>query len=123
MNQNSFDLWLGSYCRAWENKDPAAAGALFTDDASYQESPYVEPMRGRAAIIEYWSHVPRTQDDIHFTYETIASTGLVSVAHWTAEFTRISSNTKVKLDGIFLLTFVESGLCKSLREWWVRQEG
>jgi hypothetical protein len=122
MDSASLRSWLDGYRRAWELKDPGAAGALFTDDASYQESPYDKPMRGRAAIVEYWSHVPRTQDNIHFNYEIIAVTDKVAVAHWAASFTRIPSNTKVKLDGIFLLSFNESNHCKSLSEWWVRQE-
>ena len=107
---------------AWEGKDPEAAAELFTDDASYQESPYDEPMRGRSAIVQYWSHVPRTQDDIHFSYDIITLTSDVAVVHWSASFIRIPSKIKVRLDGIFLLNFDESDRCKSLREWWMRHE-
>ena len=122
MDLHSLELWLDAYGRAWEEGDSNAAGMLFTEDATYQENPFDQPMRGRSAIIEYWTHVPRTQENIHFSYQIIALTGDTAVAHWSASFTRIPSNSKVKLDGIFMLTFGEDNRCKSLREWWVRQE-
>ena len=114
--------WLDAYGQAWEARDPKAAGMLFTEDAIYQETPFDEPMHGRSVIVEYWSHVPRTQEDIHFNHKIIAVTKDGAIAHWWASFTRITSNSKVRLDGIFLLSFGENSQCKSLREWWVREE-
>ena len=122
MDLHSLELWLTAYGQAWENRDSNAAGMLFTEDATYQENPFDQPMRGRSAIIEYWTHVPRTQENIHFSYEITALTGDLAIAHWWTSFTRIPSNSKVKLDGIFLLSFGEDNQCRSLREWWVRQE-
>jgi len=81
MDLHSLKSWLDSYGRAWETKNPEAAGVLFTEDASYQESPYDEPMRGRSAIVEYWSHVSHTQEDIHFNHEIIALTSHVATVH------------------------------------------
>ena len=121
MDLPSVKSWLDAYGRAWETRSPEMAGVLFTEDASYQESPYDELMRGRSAIVEYWSHIPRTQEDIHFDHDIIALTSDVAMIHWRASFTRTPSKAKVKLDGIFLLNF-EGNHCRSLREWWVRHE-
>jgi len=106
----------------WETRDPEAAGKLFAQNATYQETPFAAPMRGRSAIVEYWSHVPRTQEEIHFTSEVVVNTDDVAFVHWQASFTRIPSRARVKLDGIFQLSFDNADLCKSLQEWWVRQE-
>jgi len=122
MNLDALKSWLDGYGRAWENKDPDAAGALFAENASYHETPYDEPMQGRSAVVEYWSHVPRTQENIHFSYEVLGLQGDKAFVHWASSFTRIPSNSKVKLDGIFALRFDERNLCTSLREWWMRQE-
>ena len=122
MNIHSLNSWLDAYGRAWETKDPEAAAELFTENATYHESPYDEPIRGRSAIAQYWSHVPRTQEDIHFTFDIITLTSNVAVAHWSARFIRIPPKIKVRLDGIFLLNFDERNRCKSLREWWMRHE-
>jgi hypothetical protein len=66
--------------QAWEKRDSNAAGMLFTEDAAYQENPFDQPMRGRSAKIEYWTHVPRTQENIHFSHEITALTGATAIA-------------------------------------------
>jgi hypothetical protein len=79
-------------------------------------------MHGREAIREYWSRVvAATQEQIRFGHEVLAITGATALAHWWASFVRVSK-TRVSLDGIFLLTFDRAGLCKELREWWVRKD-
>ena len=114
--------WLDAYGQAWETRDAHAIGELFTEEATYQETPFVEPMRGRPAIREYWmSAVVRTQQQIRFGYEVLAVAGDSCLAHWWASFTRVSTQAPVKLDGIFLLTFTSEGLCCELREWWVKK--
>jgi len=122
MSLQSLKSWLEAYGRAWETRDPKAAGELFTPDATYQESPFTEPVRGRPAIIEYWSQATRKQDDIHFKCEIITHQAEIAVAHWSASFIRVKSNTRGELDGVFLLRFGEGNRCESLREWWVGRE-
>jgi hypothetical protein len=53
MTPNGFAGWLDTYGRAWESRDPQAAANLLTEDGTYQVTPFVEPMRGRQAILEY----------------------------------------------------------------------
>ena len=53
MNLETLKSWLDAYGRAWENRDPEAAASLFTENATYHESPHDEPMRGRSKIVEY----------------------------------------------------------------------
>jgi hypothetical protein len=62
----AFKFWLDAYGRAWENRNPEAATALFTDGGSYQVTPFLKPMCGREAIFEYWSEVARTEENIRF---------------------------------------------------------
>ena len=58
MDSGVLGRWLDAYGRAWETKDPEAAADLFAEDATYHETPFDEPMRGRAEISGYWSDVP-----------------------------------------------------------------
>jgi len=123
VNQEALKSWLDAYGRAWETRDPDAVIKLFTEDATYQETPFSEPMRGRAAIREYWAEkVARSQEQVSFGYEVLALAGDLGLAHWWASFVRIRSRSHVKLDGVFLLTFDSQDRCRALREWWVRQE-
>jgi hypothetical protein len=118
----AFETWLDAYGRAWETQDPGAAAELFTEDAAYHETPFAEPMRGRAEIVEYWSDVPRTQQDVSFDYEILATTETGGVAHWRASFLRLPANDPVELDGIFLVELDADGRCTEFREWWHIQE-
>ena len=123
MTHDELKSWLDTYGRAWETRDPELVVTLFTEDATYQETPFVEPMRGRVAIHEYWAQkVAQWQEDVRFGHEVLAVEGDTGIGHWWVSFVRIRTKSKVRLDGIFLLTFDRTRLCRTLREWWVRQE-
>jgi uncharacterized protein (TIGR02246 family) len=123
MDRERLERWLDAYGRAWETMDPDAAVALFTEDASYQETPFDDPMRGRDQIRSYWAGVPEAQRDIRFEHRILAVVGDRGIAHWRASFTRVPTGATVILDGIFVLDFDREGRCGTLREWWRRREG
>lgn len=122
MTRESFAAWLEAYGRAWEARDPAAAAHLYADEGTYQVTPFLEPMRGRAAILEYWKHVAQTEEDIRFGYEILAVTEERGIARWWASFVRVPPGLKTKLDGIFVIAFDGEGKCTSLREWWHKEQ-
>lgn len=122
MDPAVFKSWLDDYGRAWETRDPQVVARLFAEEATYQETPFVEPLRGRSAISEYWSNATRTQEQIRFGYEVLAFGEGSGVTHWWVSFFRLPSRTPVKLDGIFVVTFDQVGLCHKLQGWWHRQE-
>ncbi len=117
MDRQAFEDWLEWYKRAWEQRDAAAAAALFTEDGSYQESPFREPMRG-PEIADYWRRVAEEQRGIVFAYEIIAVEGDVGVNRWQATFDHLPSGVHYVLDGIFVVRFAPTGRCSSFQEWW-----
>jgi SnoaL-like protein len=114
----TLEAWLERYGAAWEARDPALAGRLFTQEARYHEMPFDEPKSGRAGIEEYWRTVTADQRDVQFESEVIAVSGNTGVAHWSAKFRLESNGATVELDGAFVLEFDSAGLCSKLREWW-----
>jgi hypothetical protein len=123
MDARTFEEWLEALRRAWEGRDPEAAAHLFTEDATYQETPLDEPMTGRAAIRAYWEAVPTSQRQIKFDSDVLAFTGPgEGLARWRASFVRVSSRVLVELDGNLLVRLV-GGQCADFREWWHRREG
>ena len=87
LTEAGFADWLARYEAAWETRDPAAAMALFTTDGTYRETPFDEPMAGRAAIGAYWrTRVAEGQDRVDFCFEVLAGTGDVGLASWRARF-------------------------------------
>jgi hypothetical protein len=122
MTLQAFDDWLHSYGQAWESRNPQAAADLYADDGTYQVTPFLEPMRGKPAIFEYWTHVAQTQQNIQFGYEILAVTPEHGIARWWASFVIVPPSLNTKLDGIFLISLDETGRCHSLREWWHKQQ-
>jgi hypothetical protein len=122
MEPATFKSWLEAYGRAWRDRNPQAAADLFTEDGIYQVTPFLEPMRGRPAIFEYWSQVARTEEDIQFGYEVLAVTPEFGIARWWASFVRVPPGLRTRLDGIFLISLNADGHCRSLREWWHKDQ-
>ena len=118
MNNEAFKSWLDAYKRAWEAGDPKAAADIFTEDATYQEIPFDEPMRGRTAITDYWSGNVTEQDNVQFGYEVLATTVEIGIARWWASFLDHSSKAHVKLDGIFVVHLDFENRCTEFQEWW-----
>jgi hypothetical protein len=114
----ALEAWLARYKEAWVERDPARAAALFTQDAAYHEMPFDAPKAGRSGIRDYWATVTADQRDIDFTSSVVAVSGSTGIARWAARLKSASSGMRIELDGIFLLTFDDAGLCSELREWW-----
>jgi uncharacterized protein (TIGR02246 family) len=112
------EAWLSRYKEAWEQRDPARAAALFTETAAYHEMPFDAPKAGRAGIRDYWATVTADQRDVEFKSQVVAVNGQTAVARWSAALKSAAGGVRVELDGVFVLTFEASGLCRELREWW-----
>jgi hypothetical protein len=113
--------WLAAYRTAWLTRDADAAAALFTADATYTEQPYQDAFVGSAGVRDYWARVTATQSNIEMTYGSLITVGNRTAVEWWTTLT--NAGTPITLAGTFMLTFDESGLCRSLREYWQYLEG
>jgi ketosteroid isomerase-like protein len=118
MDRAMFTGWLDAYKDAWETRDSETAADLFTADAAYYETPFEAPARGRDGIRDYWSDATRYQEGVEFSYEVLATTEDAGIARWHCRFTRLTSDSAVELDGIFLVELDADGRCTEFREWW-----
>jgi hypothetical protein len=114
----AFKSWLDAYGQAWEKRNPEAAAALYTENGTYQVTPFLDPMHGRKAIFEYWSEVARTEENIRFGYEILVANRELNIARWSASFVIVPPGLQTQLDGIYLISLDAEGRCKSLQEWW-----
>jgi hypothetical protein len=122
MDTSSFQQWLDAYRSAWCSRNPSAAAALYATDGTYQVTPFLEPLRGSQAILDYWTELTRTEENISFAYEILTVTEQFGIAHWHASFVHTPPGLPTKLDGIFLIRLNAEGKCTSLREWWHKQQ-
>jgi hypothetical protein len=112
--------WLEHYRSAWEDRDPDAAAALFTEDAVYRSSPFREPHLGRDGVRAYWARATASQSDVNVRLgRPITEDGRTAVEWWT---TMRDANGEITLPGILFLRFDAGGLCEELRETWMVAE-
>ena len=113
--------WADRYARAWEDADDEAAGALFTDDATYRSDPFREAYRGREAIRGYWREVTARQKDVQIVIGRTMVDGDRALVEWWTQMD--SEGTPVTLPGALLLDLAEDGRCRALRECWNVEAG
>jgi hypothetical protein len=113
--------WLDAYRQAWVERNADAAAALFTEDATYAEQPYQDAFAGRKGVREYWARVTATQSNVEIRYGTPITVGNRTAVEWWT--TLQNGGVPITLAGAFVLTFDESGLCRTLREYWQFVEG
>lgn len=113
--------WVESYRLAWENRDPAAAASLFSDDATYRSNIFEDPYRGRDGVEGYWRSVTTSQSDVRVEMgQPFADGSRVAVEFWT---NMSVDGEDVTLPGCLLLDFTDEWLCSGLREYWHFQPG
>jgi SnoaL-like domain len=115
------DEWIEAYGRAWEERDPAAAAALFTEDALYRSHPLREPHVGSEGVRAYWTRATLTQADVDVRFGDPLVVGDKVAVEWWA--TMQDEDAEETIPGCLLLRFAEDGRCEELREYWHAEPG
>ena len=126
MTEQDVQNWLDEYGRAWVDRDPDRVVTLFSDTATYRETPFDDPMTGRHEIREYWqNNAAEAQENVAFASQVWTVRNDTAIAGWQAGLTLKASGVRVELNGIFKLVFSsEQGAfqCTLLEEWWHSKE-
>jgi uncharacterized protein (TIGR02246 family) len=122
LNLGDVEAWLEAYRRAWEDADPDAAAALFTEDAVYRSSPFREPHLGRDGVREYWAKATGTQSGTRVRMGRPVVDGDRVAVEWWATYADADEGEGT-LPGILMLRFAPDGRCAELRETWNWEEG
>ena len=118
MTKDDFEEWLRRYGEAWENRDPKAAAALFTEHAEYYWTPFREPKCGPREIEVAWAEATSRQRDVRFSFQIVATSGGLGIATWHTQLVRAATGREIEIDGILVTDFDDSGRCRVFREWW-----
>ena len=128
IDRAAVDRWLAEYVAAWKSYDRDAIGALFSDDAEYSYYPWIEPIRGREAVVESWlgaGEGASARDDegtYDGEYRTIAVDGDVAVAVGTSTYTSEPGGPVTKVyENVFVMRFDEDGRCAAYEEWFMKR--
>ncbi len=111
----ALEAWLDAYRKAWESNDPEDIGALFTDDAEYRTEPWVEPWRGRDAIVSGWLEHADDPGTTTFEWAPLAVTDEVAIVQGTTMYPdRTYSN-------LWVIRLDDQGRARAFTEWYMRQ--
>ena len=112
---------MEEYRRAWETRDAELAASLFTEDATYQENPFNELLRGREAIRDYWEQATANHREVRFRWKLLASVANLYLVEWECEFLRPDAGRRLELRGVMLIELRGERIA-SFREFWHRRE-
>lgn len=118
-DRKAAEAWLRAYVSAWKSYDPAAIGALFTEDAIYRATPFDEPLEGRAAIVQSWLEDRDAAGTYDAIYQPLAIDGDLVVANGRTRYVRADRTLREEYDNLFVLRFDADGRCRDYREWYM----
>lgn len=116
MDAAALDIWLENYRHCYENGDADLLVSLFTEDATYQEHPFMELVHGRD-FHRFWSDVVNGALERHIHFRVFCVNEGEAVVNWLADAVQVKTGKHREGDGVFHLTFAENGRCSRLREW------
>jgi ketosteroid isomerase-like protein len=107
--------WLAGYETAWRTPGTEDLARLFTEDATYLQSPYEPPVTGLDAIGRMWEKEREGPGEV-FTLATdiLAVDGPVAVVR--AEVSYGDPPTQEYRD-LWVIRFAGDGLCTWFEEW------
>jgi ketosteroid isomerase-like protein len=107
--------WVAGYEAAWRAPGSEGLASLFSEDATYLQSPYEEPVVGLDAIRRMWDS-EREGPDEFFTLatDTLAVDGLIAVVR--AEV-RYGNPLRQEYRDLWVLKFGDDGRCRWFEEW------
>ena len=107
--------WLADYEAAWRAPGTEGLAGIFTDDASYRQSPYEEPVVGLDAIKRMWDEERDGPDEV-FTLATeiLAVDGPTAVVR--AEV-RYGDPPRQEYRDLWVMRLCDDGRCNWFEEW------
>jgi hypothetical protein len=117
--RSSFERLIETFGRGWESSQPAVMAEVFVEEGTFVPSAFEPPIRGRAAIAEYWRDVPLEQAAITFRSGEIFTAGPWFATEFTCTFRRIRTGEWMQVSGaLFCETAAEK--ISEMRMYWDR---
>ena len=119
LDTSTFENWLTIYFNAWEEGNPELITDTFSEDGSYNVTPFTDRLKGKAEIYKYWAEGTQQEEEIDSTtsYEIIVVKDNTGFAKWQAQFNKKKKGVCVRLDGVMEVVFNEALQVTIFNEW------
>lgn len=115
MDREQVTGWISAYEQAWRTPGTQALATIFTEQASYRQGPYREPVIGLPAIARMWEAERDGPDEVfQMTSEVVAVEGDTAVARLEV---RYGAPVDQEYRDLWIMRFVADGRCASFEEW------
>lgn len=124
MDEAGVERWLADYVEAWRSYDPAAIGALFSEDALYRYRPWEEPpthVRGRDAIVASWLEDPDAPGSWSAEYVPSLVQGDRAVATGSSRYLAADGSVESEYYNVFFLAFDDDARCREFTEVYMKR--
>lgn len=113
---------IDDFAKGWSKANVELLASVFTEEAVFLETPFVEPLKGLPAIRRYWSDVPFHQSEITVTTGEIYVAGPWFSTEFRARFRRRRTGDWVDARGAIFAETAE-GKVSEMRMYWHRSSG
>ena len=120
MSHDDLQRWLNAYVAAWESRDPAAIGDLYSEDVVYKDYPFQDALIGRDAVVANWLGKHDEPGSFQAVYEPVAVDGYTAVARGTSTYFDSSGGIASLYHNVFVMRFDDDGRCKEWTEYYSR---
>jgi ketosteroid isomerase-like protein len=106
--------------RAWERAKVDELVSVFTEEATFLDDPFSEPIKGKAAIRDYWKDVPYHQSEITFTSGEIYAAASWFSTEFRVVYRRRRTGEWVDARGAIFCETAD-GKVSEMRMYWIRK--
>jgi hypothetical protein len=107
--------WVDGYERAWRTAGTDGLATLFSSGATYQQAPFMEPVRGLEAIEVLWDAEREGHDEpFAMTAEVVAVTHPRAVVRVEVRYGKPGG---VHYKDLWVLELGDDGRCVAFEEW------
>jgi ketosteroid isomerase-like protein len=106
--------------RAWERAKVDELVSVFTEEATFLDDPFSEPIKGKVAIRDYWKDVPYHQSEITFTGGEIYAAGPWFSTEFRVVYRRRRTGEWVDARGAIFCETAD-GKVSEMRMYWIRK--
>jgi ketosteroid isomerase-like protein len=107
--------WLAAYEAAWRAPGTEGLAGIFTDDATYRQSPYEEPVVGLDAIRRMWDAERDGPDEVFsIATDILAVDGPTAVVRVEV---RYGEPLRQEYRDLWIMNLDGDGRCSSFEEW------
>jgi ketosteroid isomerase-like protein len=115
VNREQVSDWVAAYERAWRAPGTGALAGIFTQDATYRQSPYEEPITGLPAIAAMWDAERDGPDEVfHMTSDVIATDGDTAVVRVEVGY---GDPVHQEYRDLWVLRFADDAHCNWFEKW------